>query len=161
MGLGAVCLAVAWGATAASEPPEAITWTTALGPVAFPHLLHVEDLGVACEDCHHETSAERLTMPHPDYFEDFWIDCASCPGSTASPGRPRACSSCHPSTPAGVADETSSSKVVIHRACWECHEVASGEEASRGCVACHPSFAEPRGGASAAALSGSAKEDGQ
>jgi len=124
------------------DPPDSVAWETALGEVVFPHAFHVDDLGVDCDSCHHETTATRLAMPHPGYFDDFWIDCAACHGHAASSGSPKACSSCHPSTPGNVADETSSSKVVIHRSCWECHEVGQGPDASRSCQTCHPAGAE-------------------
>jgi hypothetical protein len=30
-----------------------------------------------------------------------------------------------------------SPKVVIHQSCWECHEIGTGEDASRNCKTCH------------------------
>ena len=57
--------------------PDEVTLLATAGPVPFPHQLHV-DLELACQDCHHETLAGELQMPHPEYFEDFWIECATC-----------------------------------------------------------------------------------
>lgn len=119
------------------EITEFIEWPSTVGAVSFPHLMHVEDLELECADCHHETNAARLEMPHPEYFEDFWIDCGSCHQASAIAAAPQACSNCHHDSPVTVADETLSSKVVVHRSCWNCHEVSTGVEASKGCATCH------------------------
>jgi hypothetical protein len=126
-------------ALSAQEPQvvESIEWRSTVGAVSFPHRLHVEDLEIECADCHHETNAARLDMPHPEYLEDFWIDCESCHQASAVPAAPQACSSCHHDSPVHVADETLSSKVVIHRSCWNCHDVTTGADASRSCADCH------------------------
>jgi hypothetical protein len=116
---------------------DTIEWDSIVGPVSFPHRLHVEDLEIECSDCHHETDAGPLTMPHPEYFDDFWIECGSCHQSTPAAAAPRACSQCHHASPVTIADETLSSKVVVHRSCWSCHDITTGAEASRGCAACH------------------------
>lgn len=119
------------------EIAEVIEWPSTVGAVSFPHLMHVEDLELECADCHHETNATRLDMPHPEYFEDFWIDCTSCHHASAIAAAPQACSNCHHDSPVTVADETLSSKVVVHRSCWNCHEVSTGVEASKACATCH------------------------
>lgn len=146
--LAAVALAALAAAEAppAGEAPETITWPTSVGEVVFDHRMHSEDFAADCVTCHHETHAARLEMPHPEYFEDFWIDCASCHGETAPSGEPRACSDCHHASPATIADETLSSKVVLHESCWQCHEVGRGQEASRGCAVCHRQQAPAAGG---------------
>ena len=107
------------------------------GDVCFPHAMHYDDLGIECVSCHHETNAAELDMPHEDYFEDLWIDCRIChkPGQAASV--PLACSNCHHESPTDIADQTLSSKVVIHKSCWECHDVGRAEEASMACKTCH------------------------
>jgi len=134
-----VAVMAAVGALAAQDLDvvELIEWDSAVGAVTFPHRLHVEDIGIDCADCHHETNAGRLAMPHPEYFTDFWIECGGCHKATASVAGPQACSACHHASPATIADETLSSKVVIHRSCWNCHDVTTGAEASRGCATCH------------------------
>jgi Zn finger protein HypA/HybF involved in hydrogenase expression len=76
-------------------------------------------------------------MPHPEYFEDFWIRCETCHHVAAEPGCAQSCSACHHGSPASIADETLSSKVVIHQSCWECHPTSTGREASLGCALCH------------------------
>jgi len=108
-----------------------------LGDVLFPHDLHYDELELECEICHHETQATVLDIPHTEYFKDFWIKCAICHREDATASGPLACSECHHSSPADVADETLSAKVVIHQSCWECHEIGTGAEASRGCSSCH------------------------
>jgi hypothetical protein len=83
-------------------------------------------------------------MPHDEYFRDFWIDCSIC--HSAEPGElmePTACADCHHSDPIGIADETLSSKVVIHASCWECHDSGTGADASEGCSFCHDAFQSP------------------
>ncbi len=115
------------------------------GEVEFPHDFHIDDLEIACEDCHHETNALRLQMPHADYFDDFWIDCTICHKSDTEVSLdPQACGDCHPSNPRDSADETLSSKVVIHQNCWECHDSGTGVDAAENCSFCHdgPSIEE-------------------
>jgi hypothetical protein len=116
-----------------SEPPAVVV----LGDVSFQHWLHADDLGIECTACHHETDAAALDVPHTEYFSDFWIDCEICHRPDAAPTRPQACSNCHHSSPVDIADETLSSKVVIHRRCWDCHETGTGSAASASCPACH------------------------
>lgn len=116
---------------------EFIEWDSTVGRVSFPHRLHVEDLEIECADCHHETNAGRLETPHPEYFDDLWIECGGCHEATASVAGPQGCSNCHHASPVTIADETLSSKVVIHRSCWSCHDITTGAEASQGCTTCH------------------------
>jgi hypothetical protein len=121
----------------AQEMPEIIVTPSSVGEVQFPHALHYDDMGFECTECHHEIDAAELVMPHEDYFDDFWIDCRIChvPGTEASTSM--SCSSCHTKPAADIADETLSSKVVIHQSCWRCHEVATGADASQACGICH------------------------
>ena len=112
--------------------------SSSIGEVTFPHQFHFEDLELECQACHHETNATSLKMPHEDYFDDFWIDCKICHrGDGTSASQPRSCSSCHHDSPTSIADETLSTKVVIHKICWKCHEIEKGEKASQGCSDCH------------------------
>ena len=116
--------------------PSEVDFPAERGQVSFPHELHTE-MEIPCEDCHHETLAGGLSMPHPEYFEDFWIRCETCHHAAAEPGCPQACSACHHDSPTNIADETLSSKVVIHQSCWGCHPAGTGSDASRGCEFCH------------------------
>ena len=118
-------------------PPAVIVSPASVGEVAFPHQLHIEDFEIPCADCHHETEASKLQMPHDDYLEDFWIDCTTCHHDSETPACPQSCSACHHGSPHTIADETLSSKVVVHKSCWGCHEVATGSQASSNCGACH------------------------
>jgi hypothetical protein len=139
-GLGVAVLAAEAEAQeqgATSEIPSSITWPSSVGEVVFPHGLHAEEFEFPCQDCHHETHAATLDIPHADYFDDFWIDCKACHGNAASPTRPQSCSNCHHPSPVTIADETLSSKVVIHESCWQCHEIGTGSEATQGCGFCH------------------------
>lgn len=124
-----------------AEPaPTEVVFNSTSGAVTFPHLLH-EEMGIPCEDCHHDTLAGPLTMPHPEYFEDFWIQCATCHRASSQPSCPQRCASCHHSSPSTVADESLSTKVVIHQSCWECHPTGAGSEASDNCGICHQNSA--------------------
>jgi hypothetical protein len=116
---------------------DEIVFASSLGEVRFDHRFHAEELGVACGACHHDTLAEDLDTPHPEYLVDFWLDCSICHRSAEDAGRPQACSVCHDGSPVSIADQTLSSKVVIHRSCWGCHEVGTGVEASGACSTCH------------------------
>jgi hypothetical protein len=118
--------------------PSIITSPSSAGEVVFPHQQHYEDFEVECKNCHHETNAAKLNMPHENYFNDFWIDCKICHHKGGSGKlQAQACSKCHHSTPSNIADQTLSSKVVIHKNCWECHEIGTGKEASENCQICH------------------------
>jgi len=117
---------------------DTITFWARIGVVEFPHKMHSEDFGMDCVECHHETNAAKLDMPHQDYFDDFWIDCSTCHKSNGDTVmEPQACSTCHHTDPTGIADESLSSKVVIHKLCWECHDSGTGQEASESCISCH------------------------
>ena len=120
-----------------SQIPPLIVSPSCAGDVEFPHQMHFDDMGMSCEECHHEINAAQLSMPHTEYFDDFWIDCLACHTDSETPSATQACSSCHHSDPTGIADETLSSKVVIHKSCWTCHEIGTGGEASATCDTCH------------------------
>jgi len=139
--LGAVVLLLALLAVAAgaAEPPETLRWPSSVGEVVFDHRMHVEDLEVECVACHHETVAKPLADPHPDYFEGFWVDCATCHGAATSEtaGGARSCSDCHPSTVHRPRVDLPTVKVAVHQSCWSCHESGRGVEASASCATCH------------------------
>lgn len=117
---------------------DEIRTPSAIGEVIFPHLEHIDDFEIECQECHHEIKATALNMPHEEYFEDFWIECGVCHHDDEEPERTAmACSDCHHDRPNGIADQTLSSKVVIHKSCWECHDIGTGAEASGECTFCH------------------------
>lgn len=133
-----VATVAAQGQAGSSEPPAVLNLPSSMGEVAFPHRDHVAEFAVECKACHHETNARTLAIPHQGYFDDFWIDCKTCHGEHAPAGRQVvACSRCHHGSPANIADETLSAKVVMHKNCWSCHEVKTGAQASRACRTCH------------------------
>jgi hypothetical protein len=135
----------------AGTPPSSI------GEATFDHRLHFKTLAIECKACHHETNAATLKMPHKGYFKDFWIDCSICHKSAGTAAaKPQSCSACHHGSPANIADETLSAKVVIHEKCWECHVSGRGREASNGCVTCHRKA--PQGNAVPRAPSASTKK---
>lgn len=118
--------------------PEEILFPSKVGEVQFPHRMHVEDFEIKCVDCHHQINAEVLITPHKDYFKSSWIKCQIChKPSGQSTKKIYTCSACHHPNPSSITDETLSSKVVIHKKCWECHEVNTGSEASKMCGFCH------------------------
>jgi hypothetical protein len=114
-----------------------ISFSSAAGAVEFQHEMHFSDFGIDCVECHHEANARALETPHAEYLKSSSIDCSGCHREGAEAVQPHACSRCHPDTPADIADETLSSKVVIHEVCWSCHEAGLGEAASRSCSDCH------------------------
>ena len=130
--------AAAESSLAVDEIPAVITSPSALGEVVFPHFLHIDDIGVECDECHHEIDAAALATPHDGFFDDFWIHCQTCHrGPSAVAAGAQACSNCHHQQPATIADQRLSAKVAIHRSCWGCHEVGTGVEASASCASCH------------------------
>ena len=120
------------------EMPDEIISPSSVGEVTFPHLFHFEELELECVECHHEINAAKLIIPHEEYFNDFWIDCNICHnGNENARMEAQACSECHHTHPYGIADETLSAKVVIHKNCWKCHGVETGIAASESCGLCH------------------------
>lgn len=124
--------------SALATAEEEIVKPSIVGEVVFPHLQHAEALEIECAECHHETNAGPIRNVHPEVFDDLWIDCKTCHNGT-QPGLLSAqkCSACHHARPSGIADETLSAKVVIHKKCWECHDSGMGVEATKGCATCH------------------------
>jgi hypothetical protein len=111
---------------------------SSVGYVIFPHDFHVTGVKMECVECHHQIHAVELDTPHPEYLTSSWINCDAChsPESVASKAYYK-CSACHHTNPENIADETLSSKVVVHKSCWKCHQTGTGVEASGGCVDCH------------------------
>jgi len=133
----ALVAAAALAAAAAVSPPDVVVSDSSVGRVEFPHLAHVEDFGVTCVECHHETRAAALASPHPGYFEDSAVNCSVCHRGADGPLAAQDCSVCHHPRPASLTDEVASAKVAIHHTCWRCHEPATGAEASANCSLCH------------------------
>ena len=123
---------------ATPDLPDKITLKSSLGNVVLPHDVHVKKVRLKCKVCHHQIRAMELDTPHPDYMTSSRASCQTC-HSTNSKNRKKyyKCSGCHHSDPDNIADETLSSKVVIHKSCWKCHETGTGVEASEGCSDCH------------------------
>lgn len=122
----------------AGEAPSQIKIPSSVGEVVFNHQKHIKDLGIKCVECHHQINAKKLNTPHPDYLKSSWINCQICHDGSEKAGQTvYACSACHRTNPTNIADETLSSKVVIHKQCWKCHAVSTGKEASASCELCH------------------------
>jgi hypothetical protein len=118
--------------------PSERVFPSTVGEVVFHHEMHTKDLAIKCVECHHQINAKQLTTPHPDYFKSSWINCAICHNESGELKRSAyACSACHHTNPGNIADETLSTKVVIHKQCWKCHQVGTGKDASTGCEKCH------------------------
>ena len=124
------------------DPSSTISFPNPAGDVDFLHEMHYSDLEIDCVECHHETNAGALQTPHTRYLETSSIDCMACHQEGVEASSPQSCSHCHGDNPVDIADETLSSKVVIHQVCWSCHDVGSGAAASRGCSSCHQSNEE-------------------
>jgi hypothetical protein len=120
-----------------AELPSDITIPSSVGEVVFRHEMHIKDFNIGCVECHHQINARKLDTPHPDYLKASWVSCATCHSESPQRNAVYACSECHRTNPVNIADETASAKVVIHQKCWKCHEVARGEDASKGCEKCH------------------------
>jgi len=117
---------------------EEILIESSVGNVIFPHDFHVTGVKMECVECHHQIHAVELDTPHPDYLESSWISCHACHNpKSASDQVYYQCGECHHTNPNNIADETLSSKVVVHKSCWKCHDTRTGVEASKGCVDCH------------------------
>lgn len=138
LGLAVVVFGSAAQGAQQDQAAPVIKSPSSVGEVVFPHELHFDGLEIECKTCHHEINAEKLNIPHEGYFDDFWIDCRICHGThEGKMTQAQACSNCHHDSPTDIADETLSAKVVIHKNCWECHDVETGEQASNSCRICH------------------------
>jgi len=121
--------------------PNVITYESAVGQVNFPHKLHQK---MGCQKCHHQIQAEPLITPHGGYLESSWINCQICHSADAETrSKYYQCSQCHQSNVDNIADETLSSKVVVHKSCWECHKTGKGVKASESCGTCHQKQPQP------------------
>jgi hypothetical protein len=124
--------------TVDSDLPDEITMESSVGRVVLPHDIHVKDKKLKCVVCHHQIHAVELDTPHPDYLDASGSNCQTCHGTNSETRKKYyKCSKCHHSDPDDISDETLSSKVVIHKSCWKCHEAGTGVEASKGCSDCH------------------------
>ena len=118
-------------------PPEK-RFSSTLGEVIFQHQKHIREHGIKCPVCHHPVIAKKLDTPHPAYFRSSPVDCKVCHNDSEKTKKTvYTCSGCHRSNPISIADETLSSKVVIHKMCWDCHEVGTDKESSKLCKKCH------------------------
>ena len=117
---------------------QEIVIESSVGYVIFPHDFHVTGVEMECVECHHQIHAVELDTPHPDYLMSSWINCQACHNpDSASDQVYYQCGECHHTDQDNIADETLSSKVVVHKSCWKCHDTRTGVEASQGCVDCH------------------------
>ena len=129
--------AVLADAVAAPTGPETVRWSSSVGEVVFAHQRHTDEFGAECVSCHHETVAANLAVPHPDYFDGFWVDCKGCHTGATAPAVESKCAVCHPERVSGLNQEMPTAKVAIHRSCWGCHDRGTGSEASKQCGFCH------------------------
>lgn len=131
-------------------PPDEIRYESSVGTVLFPHDRHVR---MRCTRCHHQIHADVLDTPHEGYLDASRINCGTCHDGNAERTRSDyRCSACHHAEPRSIADETLSSKVVLHQSCWKCHKTGTGAKASAGCGECHLKEAETTEASTEAAL---------
>jgi hypothetical protein len=121
-----------------ADTPQEVLYESSVGYVIFPHDLHVTGIELECVECHHQVHAVSLDTPHPDYLDSSWINCQACHNPKLETDKIYyLCADCHHTDSNNIADETLSSKVVVHKSCWKCHDTQTGVEASQGCVDCH------------------------
>lgn len=121
----------------APDIPAEKNFPSSVGEVPFKHQKHVDE-GTQCNECHHEINANKLKTPHPNYLKSSAVKCETCHNdSEKAKQKVYTCSKCHPVSPVNIADETLSAKVVIHKQCWECHNVGTAKKASKRCEMCH------------------------
>ena len=137
----------------AASPPVEVRWPSHVGEVVFPHRLHVEDLGLECNSCHHPTRAPKLVTPHPRILAGETQGCALCHREDVKPGKARSaegkqdgrayrCEACHgPRTTR--AGDFPGLRVALHATCGTCHEIGTGAEASASCATCHSGPPKP------------------
>lgn len=114
--------------------PNIVTFESSVGNVDFPHRVHQK---MGCQKCHHQIRAKDLITPHDEYLAYSWVNCQDCHDESENDSTYYGCAKCHHSNLENIADETLSSKVVVHKNCWKCHLSGTGVEASERCSYCH------------------------
>jgi hypothetical protein len=114
--------------------PNIVTFESSVGDVQFPHRVHQK---MGCKKCHHQINAEDLVTPHDEYLSSSGATCIRCHDEAQNNDVYYGCVKCHHSNLENIADETLSSKVVLHKNCWNCHLSGTGAEASQRCSECH------------------------
>jgi hypothetical protein len=117
--------------------PAEIKFGSAVGEVVFQHQKHLGDRSINCVECHHQINAKTLKSPHPEYLTSTAVNCQTCHKDRET--TVYSCSQCHDAKRRDIADETLSAKVVIHKQCRKCHDVGTGQDASKSCALCHQS----------------------
>lgn len=144
---GALFLASATGylmpVTANGAPARVLLDNTG-GRVVFTHLVHAQDYGLDCDECHHDGGDPDHPVPcgacHPAAFDEAWA--ASHPKQFANK---ELCLRCHDSDPsAGVTPEEKPDPSWIpvradafHSQCMDCHESLGGPAGDDSCKSCH------------------------
>jgi len=165
--LAAVCLIVALlcyslPSKSVSDPPNRIMFSNTGGSILFDHHRHVEDLGLACDSCHHsiiESSNEGLLscgachqremdqgstpfgtnglFDHDLHSEDVGVSCNDCHHDMDdhNESEPQACDSCHTAGSGGYStiDRTDA----FHGQCIGCHEAFDVAPVQADCSGCH------------------------
>ena len=116
--------------------PNIVTFESSVGDVQFPHRVHQK---MGCKKCHHQINAKDLVTPHDEYLNYSRVNCIRCHDEAENNNVYYGCAKCHHSNLENIADETLSSKVVLHKNCWTCHLSGTGAEASERCSECHSS----------------------
>jgi hypothetical protein len=136
MAVGAL-LAVGYSMVISSEVPEAIEikdpnlGTLKKTPVAFSHLNHNTEYGVACADCHHVYKEGQNVWKEGDPVQK----CSEC--HKLNEAEKDSVIYCNNTYPKGKAPGL---KCAYHMNCVGCHKVAKeeGKKAPIGCTQCHP-----------------------
>jgi len=147
-------IAYAAASTVKVEEPVRVHFdVTGHDNVLFGHLVHMEEYGYSCTDCHHQfadtigkmeascgTCHESGVMGEPAFTEDglfdhetheydYGLSCMDCHHEMDDFGMdPQRCSDCHAS-PGEMAE-------VAHDSCISCHSAMAGP-VEQDCASCH------------------------
>lgn len=83
------------------EPPETVEYTPKYGQVTFTHMIHVEEYGFDCGDCHHEDlegGMSKCTNCHEPPKKALHKNCVGCHKKLKNEGKdtgPVKCRECH------------------------------------------------------------------
>ncbi len=117
--------------------PEIITIPSIIGEINLLHGKHFKEYGVECKSCHHEIYAPKLNIPHGEYSRHIWKGCNYCHTGDKNQKVDYKCGNCHKILTTNFAEETQSSKVVIHKNCSLCHDMGKEKKAAANCKFCH------------------------
>lgn len=132
----------------AESNPARVLMDNTGGRVVFSHMVHAEDYGLECTECHHDSDGgmaenerpESCSVCHPASYDGRWVAWHQTQFKDK-----RKCLRCHVKDPSGgVSPEERpdlgtlpTQTEAFHEQCMGCHEDMGGPAGENTCKACH------------------------